>query len=359
MNNKIQALLVAISLLCNIQLLQAQKVSKNKEPFEQFYARVDSFNKIQPTIIIAEAITTKLKTLDKKEPYFLFSEATSEYEFKNDKYDDAALFFYVGLIRYNYFMGVNPEYAPGDGWMICESMRQTYKDRIELYLKTNITKYIAVLKFATAYCTKNNYDYWQKPLDKVKFQKAIEPYAALLKELETNRPTYEKQYLEERNLNLGKTSAKTATSSGEKRWYRYTPMQLDIDTATSKLDIYQYYKSERSHHHYRYVKSKERLAVLEFIDKQNWNDLVKLEIFKLVTWDYGEKYPLKDLYQTEAEHKEWLTDDTAKNINKKQEKDTEDRLIQLLGEQAGKKFLSDVIDVKIKFGEEFQKYLGK
>lgn len=356
--NKTLVFTIVATLFCT-NWIQAQKHGKNKEPFEVFYKRADSINKAQPNLRIDDSTIKKLKELDKQQPYFFFSEATGEYEFKNDKYDYAAIVFYVGLIRYKYFMKVNPEYAPGDGWIICESMKQNYEGRIELYLKNNIEKYKAVLKFAIDYCTKNNYEYWQKPLDKVKFEKTIEPYATLLKELEMNKEKYEKQYLEERNVNLGKASANSSSSTGEKRWYRYTPMKLDIDTVTSKPDIYEYYKQQRSTHHYKYVKAKERLAVLEFIDKQNWNDSVKLEIFKLVTWDYGEKYPLKDLYQTEEEHQQWIKENNAKAINEKHEKDTETRVKQLLGELAGKKFLSDVIDVKIKFGNEFQLYFGK
>lgn len=350
--------LAILFLGCVLNKVQAQH-QKNKEPFELFYKRADSINKAQPSLKIDDKTIKKLKELDKQQPYFFFSEATGEYEFKNDKYDYAAIIFYVGLIRYKYFMKVNPEYAPGEGWIICESMKQNYEGRIELYLKNNIEKYKAVIKFAIEYCTKNHYEYWEKPLDKIKFEKTIEPYQTLLKELEMNKEKYEKQYLEERNANLSKVSANSSSSNNEKKWFRYTPMKINIDTVTSKLDIYEYYKQQRSHHHYQYVKAKERLAVLEFIDKQNWNDSVKLEIFKLVTWDYGEKYLAQDLYQTEEEHKQWIKDNNAKAINEKHQKDTEIRVIKLLGEQAGKKFLSDVIDVKIKFGNEFEKYFGK
>lgn len=160
----------------------------------------------QPKLIIDSTTIKKLKLLDQKEPYHFFSEATSTYEYKNDKYDYAAVIFYVGLIRYRYFMSVNPEYAPGDGWMLCESMKQTYEKRIDLYLETNIDKYIAALKFATAYCSKNNYGYWKKPVNQMQLQKAIEPYETLLKELETNKEKYQKQWQEDRikNLNSGK-----------------------------------------------------------------------------------------------------------------------------------------------------------
>lgn len=195
------ALITAIA-LCHFNIAKAQKVTKIKEPFAVFYKRADSINIAQPKLIIDSTITKKLKLLDEKEPYHFFSEATSEYEFKNDKYDYAAVIFYVGLIRYKYFMNVNPEYAPGDGWMICESMKQNYEKRIELYLQTNIDKYIATLKFATSYCANNNYNYWKKTANQLLLQKAMEPYETLLKDLETNREKYLKQWEENRTKNL-------------------------------------------------------------------------------------------------------------------------------------------------------------
>jgi hypothetical protein len=189
-------------ILLQLNIAFAQTHTKNEESFEVFYKRADSINLAQPNLIIDSNISNKLKKLDEKEPYHFFSEATSTYEFKNDKYDYATVIFYVGLIRYKYFMNVNPEYAPGDGWMICESMKQTYEKRIELYLQTNIDKYIAALKFATSYCAQNNYNYWKKPLNQTLLQKAIEPYETLLKDLETNREKYLKQWQEDRAKNL-------------------------------------------------------------------------------------------------------------------------------------------------------------
>lgn len=199
------ALITAIA-LCYFNVVKAQNYGKNKEPFAVFYKRADSINMAQPKLIIDSNISNKLKKLDEKEPYHFFSEATSTYEFENDKYDYAAVIFYVGLIRYKYFMGVNPDYAPGNGWMMCESMKQSYEKRIELYLQTNIDKYIAALKFATSYCAQNNYNYWKKSVNQILLQKASEPYETLLKDIETNREKYLKQWQEDRakNLNSGK-----------------------------------------------------------------------------------------------------------------------------------------------------------
>lgn len=344
---------------CIVNIATAQKLNKNKESFDIFYKRADSINTVQPNLVIDAATVKKLKELDTKEPYFFFSEATGEYEFKNDKYDYAAIVFYVGLIRYKYFMSVNPEYAPGDGWMICESMKQNYEQRIELYLKNNIEKYKTVLKFAVDYCKENSYKYWKKNTDEILLKKVIEPYINLLKELQNNKAKYEKIFQEEKNIKLGKAQVQGDVSNGEKQWYRLTPLQLDVDTATNKSDIYAYYKSQRSSYHYKYIKTKERLALLEFVDKQNWNDKVKLEIFKLVTYDYGEKNPQKDLYQTEEEHKAYLKEWEKKiPILKQEEKDRENRVKQLLGDKEGEKFLSDVIDVKMKFGKEYDLYFN-
>lgn len=349
-----------IIIVITSSILAIAQHNKNKESFEVFYKRADSINIIQPKIKIDENIIKKLKELDQKEPYYFFSEATSEYEFKNDKYDYAAVVFYVALIRYKYFMLVNPEYAPSDGWMICESMKQNYETRIELYLKTNIEKYKNVLKFAISYCSNNKYVYFKKPQNETALQKVVEPYLNLLHQLNNNKEKYEKEFQQERDIKLGKSIVNVNASVGLKQWFRCTPLQLNIDTATSKLDIYNYYKSERSSHHYKYVKAKERLAILEFIDKQNWNDTIKLEVFKLVTYDYGEKNPCKDFFGTKEEFEVELKE-RQKDIPliKQNEKDRENKVKQLLGENEGRQFWSDVIEVRIKFGNEFATYLSR
>lgn len=358
MNNRIKMLAVVASFITNMAV--AQQLNKNKEPFEIFYKRADSINLVNPNLVINDSIYKKLKELDAKEPYFFFAEATSLYEFENDKYDYAATFFYVGLIRYKYFMLVNPNYAPGDGWMVSESMKQNYEERITLYLKNNIEKYKAVLMFAVDYCKMNNYIYWKKNTDEGLLKKVIEPYSTLLKELQINKNKYEQMFQKEKNTKLGKAQLQSIDNKSKKQWYRYNPIQVDVDTVTNKLDLYTYYKSQRSTHHYKYVKAKERLAVLDFIDKQNWDDKIKLEVFKLVTYDYGEKNPQNDVYQTEDEHVAYLKEWQKKIPTiQQEEKDRENRVKQLLGEKEGEQFLSDIIEVKIKFGKEFELYLGK
>jgi len=397
-----------------------------KEAFDKFYARTDSIHKAQPTLTIGDTLFKDLKNLDSTGPYNFFGAASTKYEFEIGKFDEAAIYYYVGLIRYKYYMGVNPGYPPSGGWVTTESLRQRVNKRIELYLQTNIDKYIAVLKYAINYCNQNDYTYWQKRKEILMHEKAIKPYQTLLSDLQTNRDKYVLQWQEERERNLNpnslsrdvvrkkmeeemaakvrdmsklileaaalrtkikednddtsaskiqnqkrldeieKTMANYATESTQRKiailakeledlkaandttkiLYQKAVKNINVDTAKSKTDIYDYYDEQKRINQYKYIKSKERLAILELINKKDWDENKKITVFKLVYDESDTAKSIdrtKDIYITKIEQKKQELE-SFQNIIKANEEKRErlNRLKQMLGEIEARKLWLDV-----------------
>jgi hypothetical protein len=127
--------------------------------------------------------------------------------------------------------------------------------------------------------------------------------------------------------------------------YSKAQKPLNIDTAKSKNEIYNYYDEQKRINHYQYIKSKEKLAILDYISKKNWTEARKLEVLRLV-YDADTAKSIdksKDVYLTKIEQK--MTElATFQNILKANEKEEERRiqLLTLLGEAEGKKVWNDV-----------------
>jgi hypothetical protein len=375
-------------------------------------------------------MASKLKKLDSSQPYNFFGEASSKYEFEYNKFDEAAIYYYVGLIRYNYYLGVNPGYPPSDGWITTESLRQRVTKRIELYLQTNIDKYIEVLKYAINYCNNNVYTYWEKPKEELMHKKILQPYETLLKDLEANKQKYLAQWQADRERNLdpnslgrdevrkkmaanvvshhmdmsnlmleaealrnkikqekdndssltkaqninrlyeiekvvndyAKESSKRkitllkqevedlkAANDTTKILYSKAQKPFNVDTAKSKADIYDFYNEQKRINHYKYIKSKEKLAILNYINKKNWAESKKIATLKLVNDDSDTLKTIdksKDIYITKIEQKK-MELETFQNILKANEKDEERRhqIQVLLGETEGKNVWFDVQNI--------------
>jgi len=70
---------------------------------------------------------------------------------------------------------------------------------INLYLKTNVDNFVSVLKASGDYFAKNDYAFYPKAKNPAKYDTLATGYAALIKDLETNKEKYRKQWDEERN----------------------------------------------------------------------------------------------------------------------------------------------------------------
>lgn len=148
------------------------KISVLYEPFDVFYKRADSLNIAQPSVCISNTLIKELKEKDKGLPYHFISSANALYTSNPEKLDEVAILMFVGLIRYDYYIGIYPSYAPnGEGWATTNSFKKQEKLRVDLYLQNNIEKYKAILKYAINYCSENEYKFPKQQKDVFMFKK--------------------------------------------------------------------------------------------------------------------------------------------------------------------------------------------
>lgn len=187
-----------VTTLCFGQIEQLEAIKK-------IYTTADSLNKLGKPFSVDSLTFKKAKMLDKQHPAKYFEEVGEL--LKQAKYNDAAFLYYMGLMRYRYYNSVNPNYqASGDG-ALAASLRYVVGEPINLYLKTNIDNFASALKFASDYYSNNDYNFYSKTENPTKYDEVVKEFSNLIKDLETNRAKYEKEWNEEKNImitNIGK-----------------------------------------------------------------------------------------------------------------------------------------------------------
>ncbi len=172
------------------------------EDFKALYKTADSLNKIGKDFSMNTSVLDKLHELDTKIPSGYFEE--SLHLFDEDQFDEAAVIFYIGIIRHKYYISVSPNYAPNDDWVTAESMKAAYFKKFDLILKTNIEKFILVLNLATDYCQKNDYLWASKQNNLEKYNFQIEAFKNIIHDYTNNKEGYMKEWSEERKTLLSK-----------------------------------------------------------------------------------------------------------------------------------------------------------
>jgi hypothetical protein len=166
--------------------------------YKHLYQTADSLNKIGHPFAVDSLTFRNAKQLDREHPAKYF-EKTGEL-LKNSKYNDAAFIYYLGLLRYRYYNTVNPKYqASGDG-ALGASLQYALGEPINLYLKTNIDNFKSALRLSSDYYAKNDYIFYSKKKNPEKYNKLIESYSGMIKDLETNRTKYQKEWGDEKKM---------------------------------------------------------------------------------------------------------------------------------------------------------------
>ena len=167
------------------------------EIYKRLYTTADSLNKLGKTFSVDSLAIQQAKSLNKQHPAKYFEEAGQL--FKEAKYNDAAFLYYLGILRYRYYNSVNPKYqASGDG-ALAASLQYVVGEPINLFLKTNIDNFVSVLKLASDYYSENDYSFYSKTKNPNKYDEVLKGFSNLIKDLETNRVKYEKEWNVERN----------------------------------------------------------------------------------------------------------------------------------------------------------------
>jgi hypothetical protein len=70
--------------------------------FTNFYKTCDSLNNIRKSVELDKTILQQLHELDKQTPYHLFAEAL--YFLDQKQFQEAAIFYQVGMVRQTYYI---------------------------------------------------------------------------------------------------------------------------------------------------------------------------------------------------------------------------------------------------------------
>lgn len=193
-------LIFSVSLFLTTQVCFGQV--EQLQLYKNVYKTADSLNKLGSPFSIDSTTNLEVKELDKEHPAKYFEKAAEL--FKTNQFNDAAFLFYLGVLRYRFYNSVNPDYqASGDG-ALAASLQFVVGETINLYLKNNVNNFISALKFTTNYYKNNDYTFYSKQKNIEKYNKLFDNFSRLIKDLETNKDKYKKEWDEERNLMIAK-----------------------------------------------------------------------------------------------------------------------------------------------------------
>ena len=187
-----------------------QKIRIVNEPFDKFYNRADSLNKTSSLLQITSSLKKMIKEFNTKEPYHFLDEAQSQYEINPANSDEIAVLMYIGLMRFDYYVTINPSYKNNSnrGWMHYEDfIQQNYKTRIELYLANNIEKYKQVLNYSIDYCNTNDYAFCNKPKQILLHKKVMQQYENLQYDLVNNKESLAKKWEVQKLIKLTESNS--------------------------------------------------------------------------------------------------------------------------------------------------------
>lgn len=170
--------------------------------YVSLYKICDSLNSLKKIVALDKDLTQQLNQIDKKTPYHFFAEAL--YFIEQKQFQEAAIFYQVGMVRQSYYIGVNSNYAPNEDWQFAESMKSISAKKLIPFLQSNTDNYLEVLKMAIDYCEKNDYNFSSKLNFPDKYQLSINKLKTLQTDIEKNKEQYKKNWEEERLLLLTK-----------------------------------------------------------------------------------------------------------------------------------------------------------
>ena len=170
--------------------------------YVSFYKTCDSLNSLKKLIELDQGIIQQLKQVDKKTPYNFFANALDFIE--KNQFQEASIFYQIGVVRQAYYIEVNKNYAPNDDWMVAESMKTISGKKLLLYLQSDPNNYLHVLGLATDYCNKNDYQFSSKMNYPDKYQNAINKLKDLQADISKNKEELKKNWEAERAQLLAK-----------------------------------------------------------------------------------------------------------------------------------------------------------
>jgi hypothetical protein len=165
--------------------------------YTNLYRTADSLNNVGRLYAADNSILKEVNRLDRKHPEKYF-EAIGDC-MKQGRFDDAAFLYYLGILRYRYYNRANPRYqASGDGALLA-SFEYMAGGPINLYVRTNIDNFVAILKASSGYFAQHDYPFYPRAKSPANYDSAATIYSILINDIQTNREKYQKQWDEQRN----------------------------------------------------------------------------------------------------------------------------------------------------------------
>lgn len=159
---------------------------KEFEIYKKIYKTADSLKAIgKENYVEFDSLFIKVKELEKKHPYSFF-EAVDECMLKS-KFNEASFIYFVGLMRFNYYNSVNPDYNDNK---LLNTYKDTYGGYLVHYLRTNADNFIKILQMSIDYYINNDFAFFSKNNDIERFNMEINPFNEYLKDLKTNKDKY-------------------------------------------------------------------------------------------------------------------------------------------------------------------------
>jgi hypothetical protein len=164
--------------------------------YKNIYACADSLNQkssVHPMDTVVYSIADSLDSLHPSN-YFLVSGQL----LKENKFNEAAFLYHLGVMRYRYYNSVNPAYQASEDGALFTSLRSILKESMDMYLRTSVNNYVFILRRSCDYHSSRDYQFCPKGKDIAKYEEQSDNYEKLAAELETDKAKYAEQWRQER-----------------------------------------------------------------------------------------------------------------------------------------------------------------
>lgn len=145
---------------------------------------------------VSNAVMATAKALDKSRPIAYFEKAVELVD-KGD-YNGASFLYHLGNLRFRYYNSSNPKYEPsGDGALLA-SFNYVLGEPLGYYLRSNADNFIEILKKCKSYYLANDYEFYSKEKDPVKYSEQADKMNKVITDVETNKATYQETWNSQR-----------------------------------------------------------------------------------------------------------------------------------------------------------------
>lgn len=170
----------------------------------------DSINKLGKPGKLDSSVFVAAGRLDKGHPAAYFERAAELA--KQKRLNEACFLFYLGRLRYQYYNSVNPHYKSSEDGALAASLTYMLGEFLNLYLKTNVENFDAILKKSVEWYEKHDCAFYPKAKSPEKYKSQAQGLRNILVDLEANRSKYAREWADEieavkKNLNASQTGS--------------------------------------------------------------------------------------------------------------------------------------------------------